>query len=524
MILTTSYLFSHLSPDSETLFITPYTPEKKRDPNELIPIQVSHIAFCLRHDQTNDEKPLPEVTCYYLGRNSESSYTTFKFTLDSDSPQLPSSLDHLIVSTLRDNLREPKRIDLVYNPKSGHGYSSALLNDVVKSLLKPLEENGLIETKVWETTGENDGERIGREISQKGGNGERTVLVLGGDGTIHEVLNGAVLKREGTEIDSSKLDLVVIPTGTANALYYHLFPPESLLYPDSTPLSPFYSFLSFLRRSNAPLPLPLALNTINHSASSTIPRVPPILTSVVTSAALHACLLHDAEALRSTYPGLERFKIAAQENVKQWWDGTISLRNTVKRYDSKTKGFVQRGNGEDEVKLEGPFAYWVSSLVSRFEPSFVVAPLRSPQHQLAPSEATNDAGSIDLVVIRPRRHVPTREAYEAGGDEEEVKKGFADTVWQVTGGMYQGGAHVDMLYPQGEGFDDPDAREAGQEQGETEIVEIWRTSEFVWTPVVSSKLKSNLICLDGALHDLGEGGSLTTRVLASDETGVRVWS
>lgn len=210
--------------------------------------------------------------------------------------------------------------------------------------------------------------------------------------------------------------------------------------------------------------------------------------------------------------------------MKQWWDGTISLRNTVKRYDSKTKTFVQRGNGEYEVRLEGPFAYWVSSLISRFEPSFVVAPLRSPQHRLAPSEATNDAGTIDLVVIRPRRHVPTREAHEAGGDEEEVKKGFADKVWQVTGGMYQGGAHVDMLYPQGEGVDDPDAREAGQEQGETEIVEIWRTSEFVWTPVSAY---SSLFLLLLSFAHLGKGCAFASvpevglEETSTDSSGIR---
>lgn len=269
-------------------------------------------------------------------------------------------------------------------------------------------------------------------------------------------------------------------------MYYHLFPPESPLYPQSTALSPFYSLIAFLRRfatGSSPLPLPLALNTIERpsNSSSDAPIPSPTLTSVVSSAALHACLLHDAEELRETHPGLERFKIAAQENVKRWWEGTLTFKGqSIKSYSSESKSFrkVSRQGEGGEVVLEGPFAYWVGSLVSRFEPSFVVAPLRSPQHSLAPATALSDSATIDLVVIRPLRYRPTREAWEKGERGEDLKLGFAAKVWEVTGGMYQGGKHVDMVYEEGEGLDDQDG---GKEK--TQIVEIWRVNEFIWTPV-----------------------------------------
>ncbi|GAA5948908.1 hypothetical protein JCM3765_003948 [Sporobolomyces pararoseus] len=550
MILTTSYLFSHLSSDSTTLFITPYTPPRKRDPTEQIPIEISKIAYFIQHspstspdsssEPSSSASPTTETTCYYLGRNDDSSYNTFKFVLDADSPQLPSSLDHLVINSSETSTR--RRVEIVMNPKSGHGYSSALLNDVVKPLLKPFEELGYFHLRISETMGKNDGERVGREIITQSEGKDTTVIVLGGDGTVHEVLNGAVLSEQGEpQRGGPNLDLVLIPTGTANAMYYHLFPPESPLYPQSTPLSPFYSLVAFLRRfatTSSPLPLPLALNSIDrppNSSSSPIP--PPTLTSVVTSAALHACLLHDAEELRETHPGLERFKIAAQENVKRWWEGTLTLQGqAVKSYESKSKSFrteMQEGEGGG-VRLEGPFAYWVGSLVSRFEPSFVVAPLRSPQHSLAPSAATSDLATIDLVVIRPLRHRTTRAAWEKDERGEDLKLEFAEKVWEVTAGMYQGGKHVDMVYEKGEGSEDTDGGAT-----KTEIVEVWRVNEFVWTPVspivsfvkvstrsnrvASSDLKSNLVCFDGALHDLGQGGSLRTRILGSEETGVRVW-
>lgn len=278
-------------------------------------------------------------------------------------------------------------------------------------------------------------------------------------------------------------------------MYFHLFPPESPAYPTTAPVSAFYSLVSFLRQTSSPLALPLAHNTISRR-SNPHPNPPPTLTSVVTSAALHACLLHDAEELRESHPGVERFKLAAQENVKIWWSGVLALRG-ARRYDSRTKKFevVDPQGEEEEVKLEGPFAYWVSSLISRFEPNFVVAPLRSPQHELAPSPVTNDASTIDLVVIRPLRHIPTGKTFAAQGDQEAAKKTFADIVWGVTGGMYDGGKHVDMVYPEGEGIDDIDQR--GGDLGSTEIVEVFRVNEFSWTPVSCNTARSaSALCVE----------------------------
>ena len=39
----------------------------------------------------------------------------------------------------------------------------------------------------------------------------------------------------------------------------------------------------------------------------------------------------------------------------------------------------------------------------------------------------------------------------------------------------------------------------------------------------SDDKKSNLVCLDGALQDLGRGGSLATRAMSAKEGDVRVW-
>jgi hypothetical protein len=263
--------------------------------------------------------------------------------------------------------------------------------------------------------------------------------------------------------------------------------------------------MSFLRRSKSdPLPLPVALNSVprspsaSSSASQEGKKTEKMITAVVTSSALHACLLHDAEGLRDQYPGVERFKVAAQENVKRWWEGRLRILPSsagVRRYDTEKKELVL-AEGVDGVKgvgvelgergdvvLEGPFAYFVSSLVSRFEPTFVVAPLRSPLSPLSPltssssstSTGTNpqEEGTIDLVIIRPLRDEHISCLVKQGEEgAAKAREGFVGRTWEVMGGMYGGGKHLDVRYKD---------LESGAEG--VEVVEYYRCGGFEWEPV-----------------------------------------
>jgi hypothetical protein len=185
----------------------------------------------------------------------------------------------------------------------------------------------------------------------------------------------------------------------------------------------------------------------------------------VASTALHASLLHDAEALRVTVPGLERFKMAAVQNVSRWNPGQLTLGGDVQSYDPASKSFVDTSIRS----IKGPFVYLVTALVDRFESTFVVAPFQAPpgsNRPLAPEQPV-----IDVILIRPLRHSTTARLYDAATDDSErerIRQSYAQQLWQVTGGMYGGGTHVSMTY---------------EDEPEVNIVEYYRCERVTWEPV-----------------------------------------
>ena len=149
------------------------------------------------------------------------------------------------------------------------------------------------------------------------------------------------------------------------------------------------------------------------------------------------------------------------KNVTTWWDGRLILNGDVTRYDPATRAFIPIESQNKRLICDGPFSYFVSALVDRFEPNFIVAPLRSAADPTTPS--------IDIVLIRPLRDSLTDELLKDGSTTPEVvREQFVKRVWQVTGGMYDGGKHVDLKYEGGE---------------ENLIVEYYRCGSYTWTPV-----------------------------------------
>ena len=99
---------------------------------------------------------------------------------------------------------------VIINPNSGKRKSIS----VFKNILKPSLELNSINYKTKTTTHSGHAEQIIESIDLLNFN---AVLVLGGDGTMHEVING-LLKRE----DGINPPIANIPTGSGNSLLYDL--------------------------------------------------------------------------------------------------------------------------------------------------------------------------------------------------------------------------------------------------------------------------------------------------------------
>lgn len=235
--------------------------------------------------------------------------------------------------------------------------------------------------------------------------------------------------------------------------------------PVSEQMRPLRSLVAFVRGQSEPAPLPLARVSWSPSESA--------LVHVVGSFALHASILYDAA--HDPVPGLERFKRAAAANIGRQYEGTLAL-TQARAYDRAKGEFSDRA---EDVNLDGPFSYIASALVDRFEATFVVCTERKPL--LAD-------GTIDVVVIKHQS---------------------PETLMRITGAMYDGGKHI-----------------------ADELVEYYRCSRIVWKPVrrspsspgsslQSADFKSRLVCADGAVHEIAEGGQATTEPLSQSK--IRVW-
>ena len=73
------------------------------------------------------------------------------------------------------------------------------------------------------TQGPGDAGKIASEyLKQSTLQDPETIIVSGGDTTIHEVVNGLVANKF-----KGLVSLIIVPSGTANALYHSLFPPTN---------------------------------------------------------------------------------------------------------------------------------------------------------------------------------------------------------------------------------------------------------------------------------------------------------
>ncbi|KAH8829703.1 hypothetical protein DL96DRAFT_1527404 [Flagelloscypha sp. PMI_526] len=388
------------------------------------------------------------------------------------------------------------RLVLIVNPVSGDKSSKAYVEEHV---LPAISAAGSTVDKTFET--KVDMSQTAAEISDyllstKGQVSK--VVIVSGDGTLSEL-------PPSPEVADFKLDLALIPAGTANALYSSIFPP---------PLENKLLSLQSLLSSGPSKPLTLGIASLAAPPEAKTGSSIAGLSCVVASTSLHASILYDSESLRDQHPSIERFKIAAQQNSTRWANASVKLlpdrTGHVQVYDPTSNSFVASSESSDYpeddiiVDLDGPFAYFLSTVnVDRLEPGFRITPL---QRDIPPSK-----GTCELVVVRPSRD-PSFE-----WDTPEAREAFVPKLWEVLQSAYKEGEHVTLRYaPDGSIVDSGEGRP---------VVEYFRCSGWEWYPIDSDE-RAHLLCVDGAISKIPLHGRASFATVTPDKTsesGFRVY-
>ncbi|KZS99312.1 hypothetical protein SISNIDRAFT_435118 [Sistotremastrum niveocremeum HHB9708] len=378
---------------------------------------------------------------------------------------------------------------LISNPVCGDKSGPQFLVEQVLPLISSYRKS----VKVIETTHTGHAGVIAQEyLATLEPESSATIIVSGGDGTLHEIVNALCLPyidKNGVVAPIPAVSFALIPSGTANALYSTLFPPSS-----HATDNPDYKLKSIrsLMDSSSSVPLSLQHTVILDGGGVMTSQ---IISAVVTSTSLHAAILHTAEELRGRedLPGLMRFKAAAQQNILNWYKSQIMLIDPVggkvAQYNPNTHSF--QSPAQPTSSLPGPFEYFLSTInVDRLEPHFQITPLFS---KLPPTEA-----SMDLVVVRPNRNPRVL------SDTLDDRTRFVETATTVLQSAYKEGKHVEFRY-QSDG--------SCSEEGSGEpVVEYFRCGGWEWTPEPTDEL-AQLLCADGAILKIGDGGKASCRLV-----------
>ncbi|ANB14249.1 putative sphingosine kinase-like protein [Sugiyamaella lignohabitans] len=260
---------------------------------------------------------------------------------DPPSATAESTRRRLSATNLPIHLRNLAVIDSTY---SGSHKSSDLYFAILLPLLKAF---GLAHVYVA-TTGPSTISNHAKSFSSSS-----TVVLMAGDTSVHEFVNSLTETRE-----KLRLNVVVIPTGTGNALSVSIghnsvaHAISRLFTGQAEPLS------------NMKVEFPPESSLIIPTDPSNPAPIQSLQSLVVTSWAFHAALVADSDSPEYRAQGPGRFALAARANLEdkdQNYEGTIT-------YNS---------NGKSRV-LAGPHSYVLFTLVNRLEKSFPVSPDSNP--------------------------------------------------------------------------------------------------------------------------------------------------
>jgi hypothetical protein len=345
--------------------------------------------------------------------------------------------------------------------------------------------------------------------------GDITVVLASGDGTLHEIVDHLASTHLRLPLGDPppSIRFVLVPCGTANALFSSLFPPTTK-GEEETAAYRLRSVQAFVNGTKV-VPLNPGIASF-YSPASAQEQGPSnaVISAIVMSTAAHALILRDSEALRATMPGVERFKVAAERSRAQWFKATVRLFPNpgacVTVYDPAKDALVPHPNSQEDcpiIDMDGPFAYFLATInVDRLEPKFKITPLVSA------IPATER--SFDIVIVRPMR------SPIIATDTQEARETYAQNRTKLFQAAYDNGDHLKLRY-------DEDGT-VGKERNGPLVVEYIRCGGWEWIPVsgILDQLRfidetnvqdetdeeAHVVCIDGAINTIDRGGRMVAEV------------
>ena len=301
---------------------------------------------------------------------------------------------------------DKKTFHIIINPASG----AKKTENIYKEEVLPYLKRNSPESQIYEYKTEREGHatEIIREIIKSHKNDQKLNLVLlGGDGTTHEAVNGLV-EQEG-KVQAHPANLAIVPTGTANALYASLYAKS---YGESYLENKLRSVESMLKGNENSL-CPLALSLVQTKSKE---QNKSLIAHLITSHALHASILADSESLRDQYPGIERFKVAFGKNMLVWVPASIELKplanGKILRYDPAKSEFIDIKDAERQ--MEDFILYFAALTTDRLEATFVPGPMSGLIFDN--DKYTRPSDAVDIVIYRPLRSPKLSKFKQEGQD------------------------------------------------------------------------------------------------------------
>ncbi|KAK5822881.1 ATP-NAD kinase-like domain-containing protein [Linnemannia elongata] len=262
---------------------------------------------------------------------------------------------------------------------------------------------------------------------------ELKIMVIGGDGTVHEVINGILQGIHGSSPSSGppfvndnfrpKIELSIIPAGTGNAIATSqgVTNSQAALHCFLTGKSVPLRLVQVSQRNNASHANTTTTTTNsngdNDSNSTQGAWKPVMYTAVVNSFGLHCATVFDAEGLRSF--GNVRFKASALKNIAflKQYPARVELFGPYQKYDRPSHQLIantntaiaspqhdqqqqqQQQQQQPSVTLPGPFTYLMLTKQPTLEPGFVPTPFANTSDEWLDILAVQNAGRGQILDI-----------------------------------------------------------------------------------------------------------------------------